>query len=232
MSQKAKLMNTRNYALFDNHQWNRPLHEDKALEHSMKTYGFMPSSPIQCIENGDGKLKVIRGHHRLHYAQRLGLDVYYIVDDTCDRIFDLESGKQHWSTVDFCEAYKRAGSPDYATLLEFKAVHHLPIAVAAALVSGSSAGSGAPCQQAKNGTFRVGDMTHASRVVYVTDKLREMGFPFVVYHTFLSAISMCVRVPEFNSDTLIHRIQMNPGDFKKIGTCSDYLDLLETKYIS
>ncbi|MCR4331556.1 MAG: hypothetical protein NUV34_02445, partial [Sulfuricaulis sp.] len=90
MREKPKLQCTHKYDLFEMHELNRPLHDDPRLLASMQKTGFMPSSPIQCVRNGNGTLKVVRGHHRLTYAKRLGLPVWFVVDDTKTDLFDLE----------------------------------------------------------------------------------------------------------------------------------------------
>jgi ParB-like chromosome segregation protein Spo0J len=85
-----KLQTTKDYDLFDLNEFNRPLHKDRSLENSMKEYGFMPSSPLQVAKNPNGKLKIIKGHHRFSIARKLGLNIWYVVDGSCTDIFYLE----------------------------------------------------------------------------------------------------------------------------------------------
>lgn len=93
---KPQLKVTKDYALFKAHELNRPLSEKPILLESMKAHGFMPSSPLQVEKDRDGRLKVIRGHHRLMYAKRLGLPVWYVIDDSNTDIFDLEGAPSTW----------------------------------------------------------------------------------------------------------------------------------------
>ncbi len=131
---KPKLEKTYNYDLFEPHEFSRPLHEDKVLLGSMQKYGFLPSCPIHCVQSDNGKLKVIRGQHRLHYARRLGLPVYYVIDDSNPDIFYLEAVRQKWSLTDFAEARANAGDKNYIKLLAFKKKHGLPLGAAARLL--------------------------------------------------------------------------------------------------
>lgn len=173
-----KLEVTRDYNLFELHEFNRPLHRDRILEESMSKHGFMPSSPIQCVRLPNGKLKIIKGHHRYDTAKRLGEQIWYIIDDTNTDIFELEGGKTGWSIIDFVHARAHAGDENCIKLIDFSKNHHIPLGAAAALVGGESAGSGNKVRQIKSGRFRMGDLTHAYQVVRVTDRFKELNIPF------------------------------------------------------
>jgi len=227
----AKLECTTNYDLFEMHEFNRPLHDDPVLLESMKTHGFMPSSPIQCVRNGKGKLRVIRGHHRLHYAKRLKLPVYYVVDETNNDIFDLEgSTTQRWTVKDFAIARSKAGNIDCSKVLEFQKKHGINLGAAASLVGGESAGSGNKTKQIKAGTFKITDMKYANAVVDVTDFCRECGIAFATSSAFVKAVSKVLRIPEFNVNLFLHRIKTNPALIRKCSQSEAYLDEIEAIY--
>lgn len=114
MRTKPELKCTRDYSLFALHEFNRPLHDDPVLFASMKEHGWMPSSPAQVVPNGDGKLKVVRGHHRLDIAKRLKLAVWYVIDETIADPWELEgSCRSAWSGEDFAIARAAAGNPRF-----------------------------------------------------------------------------------------------------------------------
>jgi len=226
-----KLECTTNYNLFEMHEFNRPLHEDHILLESMKTHGFMPSSPIQCKHNGSGTLKVIRGHHRLHYAKRLKLPVYYVIDETNCDMFDLEGATtQQWNGMDFAAARTKAGDKDCAALLDFQKKHDLTLGAAASLVGGESAGSQNKIRHVKTGTFKVGDMKHANAVVAITDLCREVGIYFATSTAFVNALSLALRIPEFDAGLFCHRIRLYAANLRKRGRADEYLDEIEALY--
>lgn len=66
---------TADWDMFDEHETNRELRIPSSLVKSMKTDGYWPSHPIQCIRNGHGKLKIISGNTRFNCAKRLGLGI-------------------------------------------------------------------------------------------------------------------------------------------------------------
>jgi len=94
---KSVIYSTTDYAMFELNPIRRELHTDRKLLASMKKYGFLPPCFIHVYraEKGSRKLRVVSGHHRLAYAQQLGLPVYFMIDDTCTDVLFLES-MQHY----------------------------------------------------------------------------------------------------------------------------------------
>lgn len=226
-----KLQNTKDYSIFQPHEFNRPLKEKPELLKSMTEHGFMPSSPLQCVHNGNGKLKVVRGHHRLHYAKQLGLPVWYVIDETVTDIFGLEGGTgQTWTPGEFAEARVNAGDKDCTFLMNFRKKHNLTLGAASSLVGGECAGSHNKARAIKDGSFRVGDMTHANQVVDITDHCREKGIAFATSTAFVSAISMVLHVPEFDAQAFKHRVSLYPSRMGKRGTVDEYLAEIEAAY--
>ena len=228
---KPRLESTRDYEMFDVHEFNRPLHEDRVLLESMQKNGFMPSSPIHCIQNGNNKLKVIRGHHRLYYAKRLNLPVWYVIDDTTIDIFALEAGRQQWNVSDFAQARANSGDEDVAKLLAFQKKHGLRLGSAASLLGGESAKSNNKIKSIKTGHFRIADnVKHAFAVVGITDACREVSIKFATSSAFVGAVSLALRVPEFEAKYFIHRIRLYPRKLEKRGTVYEYLEEIDAFY--
>ena len=231
MGSRPTLQHTDRYDLFEMHDLNRNLHEKPELLASMKAHGFMPSCPIHCQRNGEGKLKVIRGHHRLDYAKRLSLRVYYIVDETDCDIFELEGVRRtSWSGEDWANARSKAGDVNCRKLLAFQRAHGLPLNAAASLVGGESAPSNNKVKLIKTGAFRVGDMTHANEVVSITDMCRDIGIPFATTAGFVGALSMVLRIPEIDLDTLRHRMELHGTKMARRARLDEYLAELESLY--
>ena len=232
MHEKPKLQVTRNYDLFEMHPLNREFHERPILSESMKQHGFMPSSPIHCISNGKGKLRVIRGHHRLDYAKKYKLPVWYVIDSSNTNIYDLE-GDSHsrWSLEDFMKSRARSGDEACMEIVAFQEKHLLTLGSAIGLLGGETAGSTNSFSKVKKGTFKVAaDLTHARAVVNITDHLLGCGLKFATQTSFVNAVSMILRVPEFDAALLKHRISKTPGLIEKRTDTRDYLDMIEAAY--
>lgn len=231
-NRNTKLPQTTNYDLFEMHPLNRPLQKTRArLTESMLKYGFPPSCAIHVKHNGGEKLLVVRGHHRLEIAKKLGLPVYYIIDDTPFDIFELEGDSaQKWSVTDFLVARSRNGDKECQKLLSFIRKHKIPTGAAASLVGGETAGSGNNTSKVKRGTFRVRGMERANKVVSVTDYCSEAGFSFAVSSAFVSAVSACLHVAEFDYDLFMEKLHKHGHRIKKRGTRNEYLEEIETIY--
>jgi hypothetical protein len=231
MREKTKLQVTKDYGIFEMHPMNRDLHEKPILLASMKANGFMPSSPIQCIRNGSGKLKVIRGHHRLDYARRLGLPVWYVIDASSVDIYDLEGdASSRWSLKDFMDSRAKAGDKDCAAVKAFQRKHQLTIGSAISLVGGAVDSTTASVA-VKRGLFRAApDSKFADSVVDIVDFFRESGVRFATSSAFVKAVGMLVRVPQFKPEVLTHRIKLWPAGIQKRSTVDQYLEELEALY--
>ncbi len=231
MRTKPELKCTKDYSLFELHELNRPLHEDPVLFASMKKHGFLPSCAIQVATNGNGKLKVIRGHHRLDTAKRLGLLVWYIVDNAATDLYEHEGCRTAWTKADFAVSRAAAGDKDIQAILDFQRKHGLTLGAAASLLGGESAGSSNKVQTIASGTFRLAkDLSHAKRVVDVTDRCRTLGVEFATATAFVSAISMLLYIPEFDPAVFIHRVTLNKAKLNRRSTATDFLDEIEALY--
>jgi len=225
------VLETKNYGMFEMHHCNRPLHKNDPVEASMRRVGFMPSSPLQCIRNGNGKLKIIRGHHRFSIAKKLGIPVKYMVDESNTDIFELEgSSTGAWNSPDFAFARAQDGDKDMQFLLKFKDEHGLTLGSAASLVLGQSAGSGNALRVIKSGRFKIGAMEHADAVVAITDTLREQGCEFATSAGLVAAVSAALRIPEIEYGKLMHMAKTRSYILSKRGTYKEYLQEVDGLY--
>lgn len=229
---KPKLTYTKDLSIFQMHELNRDLSDKPALEESLKTHGFMPSSPIQCVRGSGGKLKIVRGHHRFHYAKRLGLGVWYVIDPTVTDIFELEGdASSRWSITDFVRARAKAKDINCIKVLEYQKRHGVTLGAAISLMKGEAAGSNNGLSMLKRGTFRVTDDTqHAELVGMLVDFCREHGASFAGQSAFVSAISKVCMVPEFEPMTFMQRVQKMPSLLCKRSTLDAYLSVIEDAY--
>ena len=234
--EKPKLYHTKDLSIFEMHELNRDLSDHSALEESMRKHGFMPSSPIQCVRNGRGKLKVIRGHHRLHYAKAIGLPVWYVVDPTVTDIFELEGDSgSRWNIKDFLHARAKAkgqpGNEDCARVIAFQKEHQINQGVAICLMAGDGAGSTNAYEKVKRGTFRVSrNLTHAMLVAELVDFCRAAGAACAGTSGFVKALSSVARVPQFEPDLFKRRVKKMPSLLARQATSKSYMEIIEEVY--
>lgn len=170
----------------------------------------------------------------MHYAKRLKLPVWYIVDESNCDIFDLEAcSLQRWSARDFAVARAKGGNKHCAKLLKFSKDHKLGITIAASLVMGHTSmnpGGKCPLTSVKDGTFEAGDMGFAYRVAAITDICVEAGIRHATSSRLVSAFMLALLIPGFDERRLSDKITKNPALLRKRGAVSEYLEEVETVY--
>lgn len=233
MNDQVLLKCTDDYSLFIGHELNRPMVEKPRLEASMKKHGFLPSCPIHCIPTDNGKLKVVRGHHRLYYAKKLNISVYYIVDTKNVDIYDLEGDSTcRWSIYDF--AYSRAmnGCEHCKFLLKYQQMNDIPFMAAASLVLGESAGSNNATKRLREGTFRVGNLAHANDVVSLLNSCTAIpSNNFYRSASFINALSLIARIPELDLGRMKEKLsKYSTSLLVKRARAEDYVKDLENVY--
>lgn len=229
--EKPKLQYAKDLSIFQVHELNRDIAEKPALLESMEKHKFMPSSPIQCVREG-GKLKVIRGHHRLHYAKRLGLGVWYVIDPSNTNLYDLEGdSSSRWTLSDFVHSRAKSGDENCQMVLDYKRRHGIGLGPAVSLMGGESAGSMNLISRIKRGTYRVAkDLSHASLVGELVDYCRASGFSYAGETSFVNALSSICRIPEFEPSVLKQRVSKMPSLLTKHSTVKGYLVIIEEVY--
>lgn len=225
-----KLQSTKNYAQFELSEFNRDVVKTDGLRASMKRHGYIPAYPIHCYRNGTGKLKIKAGHHRFEVAKSLELPVWFVVCDDDSSIPELERGTTHWKFGDYLTSYLRAGVEDYATIVEFSQRTGISPTQAASLLANESASSGNQNSFVKSGSYHVKDTTHAELVGRIILGCRKLNISFATVRNFVGAVSAVARLPQFDMDVFLHRIEVNPGLMVKQATMAQYLDMIEIVY--
>jgi hypothetical protein len=223
---------TDDYAIFETSPRNRTLHDDPVLVASLQKYGFWPYSPVIVKRNGE-KFRIIAGHNRFAAARNLRIPIWYLeIPDGAPvpDVLYMEGTRAKWSPEDFGRS-RAPDYPDIAKVFSFAKKHGLTFSVAASLLGGEGAGSGNHLKRIKEGTFAIAeDQSHTKAVVAITDFAHEQGIPFAGSRAFASAVSMAIRVKEFDSAMFMHRIKVRPAQMMKRSTTAEYLTEMEALY--
>ena len=225
-----KLEKTRDYSRFLIHNFNRDVKRTKLLEESMGEHGFDPGFPIRCVRNSGKKLRITAGHHRFHVARKMGKEIYYIVSDREIDFFDAERPVRSWDLCDWTTARMREGNKAAEYVLDYHETTGIPLATALALVGGQTDSGGPVAGAMKDGTFRVGDQTHADKVADIVGYLGDLGVPFVTNSRFVSALSQCLRAPCFKMEVFLRKAKAHLGCFERCRNVEGYMDLIESVY--
>jgi hypothetical protein len=235
-----KLSSTRNYDLFEQHPMNREFREKVQLRESMLTHGFLPSCAITCMRLRGGKLLIVSGHHRFKYAKELGLPVWYIVDDTIPEAAVLQylrerDGTTAWSVTDFVQSQINANNQDYVRFESWRKENGLSVTVASMILSGSVNYGGA---YSSNDILKRGSFTMPATIPSLSAKvldliqfLRAEKWPYAAATTFVAALMLSCRVPEFDPSVFKARIRKHGIErLPHLNTTRGYLAAIQDVY--
>ena len=189
----SNILKTRDYNIFELHEFNRDVRKMANLEASMRRHGFISAYPLHVVRNGK-KLKVKAGHHRLTVAKKLGIPVKYVVCDDVASIHELEAATAHWSILDWLTSYCRAGLADYLEVQKYCTETGINISCAISMLGGNSAGSGNFNKAFKAGTFKIKTTEHANTVADIVRAIRAHSPGISGNNLVTIAISKIVQV--------------------------------------
>jgi hypothetical protein len=220
---------TRDYDMFVFNEMNRPLHWDKELERSMRTYGFLPSCPISVIDTKDGKYKIKCGHNRFAMAKKLGLKIYYVVDETDISITYLEgeAGKNiRWRPSDWVAMWAQQGKHDYLLVREYATRNGVNESLMMFLYNGGAVST----RKIMQGNFKIVDAAFAYRVLDVADKMQTYGVTFAKSNYFIRAMSYVLRIEDFDESRLLAKVKSTPKYMQNRTDIKGFFEEIEGVY--
>jgi len=206
---------TRDYDMFVSDKENRILKENehKRLQLSMERYGFLKCFPIVVKpKNKKGKHVVKEGQHRLHYAEHLGLEVWYIEEEKDFDIAVINCTAVIWKTKDYAEKFAKNGYREYVEAVAFSEKYRLNISIACAMLAGYVSFSNIR-KEFYDGAFVVKDRGWAEEVAELFSSIREIS-PFLKGERPLKACMCVCRVDGFDSERLIRGISSKRNDLR------------------
>ena len=227
----AKIVETKNYDLFELHPFNRTVKKIDRLAQSMEIHGWLDAYPMHCVRNGNGKLKIKAGHHRFDAARSINLPVKYVICDDKSTIHELERSTTHWSMRDYLESFGKLGDMNYLKLQEYSRKYRIPLNVSLTLLSGNAANfSGWHSDKFKQGDFKVGNPSHAESVGEMVLFCDELGVEFCRNSRFVTALSKVMLVDGIDHDELKKKIKNHIYLVKKQPDVVGYIRMLEEVY--
>ena len=227
----AQVQETSNYEKFELLDFNRDVGKTKQLELSMKKFGFRTCEPLDVMRNGNGKLKIRQGHHRLFVARKLGIPVKYVISDDDISIYEIERTRNRWSIMDYLISWCRKGNPHYLAVKEYIEKTGISLSHAISMLGGHSAGSGNFLEVFKIGEYRIKDnRTHADIVASLVVFAKNQNIPFYNGSLLVQAFSKCVWLEEFNVSQMKQKMKVYAGMFEKKANLEKHLELVEDIY--
>ena len=225
-----KIQETNNYSKFLINDFNRDVVNTKVLETSMEKYGWIDAYPMHVVEEC-GNYVIKAGHHRFEVAKKLGISVKYIVcENDFITITELEGSTTQWSLKDYMISYARMFISDYEHLKRYYEKTTFPLSVCISLCAGESARSGNYIDKFKNGTYKLGDQSHADQLWDIARFLRGLGLKLSSNSQFIKAMSKCIRVESFDVDLFKKRSKTHLLTYENQPNIEKYIEMIEHIY--
>lgn len=221
---------TKDYGVFELHEFNRDVEQITRLEESMKLYGWIDAYPMYVVRNGDKKLKVKDGHHRLEVAKKLGIPAKFVVCQDSISIHELQKTTRPWSPSDYLTSYVRYGLPEYIAVKEYVDETGIPLGLAISLLAGESAGSANRMLSFKDGKYKLGNQLHADQVKAIVLHMKKCGIDFSTNSFFIQALSKALWVEGFSVSRFKDKISAHSAYFERQPNVQAYLDAIEAIY--
>jgi hypothetical protein len=223
-----KILETNNYGLFYLSPFNRDVKRTQELEFSMKNYGFLDNYPIYVVRRGT-KFEIKDGHHRFETAKKLRLPIKYVEGPDLP-MHVIVKGVRFWDMQDWHTSYGRTGISAYNVVDQYHKETGIHLSACISMLAGDSAGSGNHNKAYKNGTYRLGDPTHANIVGDIIMFCHKIGVPFATNNHFVTALSKLVWADGFDPEKMKKQIKKFKHLMPKQGSKQAYLDLLDTVF--
>ena len=231
MEKRMIVRKTMNYDLFNLIYDNREIKMSgrSDLRESMRRQGFIPSLHAIVREGENGKYDVLDGQHRIAIAKKLGLPVYYVVEDLDINVAEINSTSVRWSLSDYLHRYLHHDPHgDYAEVQRYVEQFGLTIGQAAFLLAGKRS-FGKVSHDFKSGYYQVKDNKTAWKAACLFCVIRNLS-DNVISGSFLTACYAVTRIDWFDPHHFVKNAEHKFLELKSYRKVEDYLRMMETIY--
>lgn len=226
---KTSIQSTTDYDIFTSFTSNREIDEKHVaqLVKSIESRNLLHINPILV----DNQMRIIDGQHRLEAARILKVAIYYIVSDSVDRldISKLNSNQKNWSTIDYITFYTVEGNTEFLKLSKF--INTYPEITISAVITIISGRFTRNTSNIKNGVLDVENINFGHQVAQALIVLnRKYQHLFIYDSRFPVALAKAMKHDNFNLDTFIKRIDLNPRAFVRCTTTKESGKMIEEIY--
>jgi len=195
---------------------------------SLKKYGWLKSKPLSAWRNGDKRLIVKDGQHRLLIAEDLGIPVPWVEEEVDYSTAEINNAGKNWVPRNWAEVFAEQGKTAYREGLEFVQAYDLPVGVGFALLGGTSSYSNVEVAF-KKGTFKIKDRVWAETVASLRNQMIALS-PSLKKSAFTEACMALCRVKEFDPARLVQNARRCRERLVSFSTRDAYLTMLEDVY--
>lgn len=234
---KVKVFQSDDYKLFRMVEGNRKINEIKVariIKEIESGNDVLNESPILVAENKN-HLEIKDGQHRFVVAQKLGRPVHYILKKEAMSIYNVarvNSNTEKWKSVDFINAYSKAGDENYIKLGKFYKKYGIAIGTCLSLlthgVQKSDGSDESLTQQFQEGRFVIKKWSEAVQLAEICKNFEQ--FPGWNGRGFVLAISKIVQAGLCEMDKLVAKFNKDPRKLMPQPNAKGYLNNLQIIY--
>jgi len=235
MKEVKKVYMTYDYSMFKSMRGNRPL--DKLLV--MKLKKSFKKQYLFTIILVNEYYEIIDGQHRFEAAKSLGLPLYFTIQEgyKVKEVQMLNTNTKNWGKMQYLHSYCELGNPEYLKFRNFmRRYPKFGIAVSEAILTGLS--NGKYKREAGHGvrlpTFADGELEipNEGRSYDIAEKIMQIqpfydGFNRI---TFVRAMMRLFNNPNYDHNTFIKKLKIQPTALRHCQSVDQYLLLIEDIY--
>jgi hypothetical protein len=234
---------TKDYEIFKKHESNRELVPAnlKRLTFSISTRNLLGMRPILV----NGKMEVIDGQHRLEIAKKLGLEIYYEMQEqlVTKDMYLLNENQSKWKFDDYIHYYCNEGNVNYIKFKYFTEENNLSAFQALILLQeavvkenmGSAVGvnfkAGKFIFPAEEKITRKKELLQKANEVL--DRIGELVVEkgkFLANPRFKRAIIFFIGLPDVDCDVFIGKLHYKVGILRPQSSWHDYVNMFCSIY--
>jgi len=235
MKEVKKVYMTYDYSMFKSMRGNRPL--DKLLV--MKLKKSFKKQYLFTIILVNEYYEIIDGQHRFEAAKSLGLPLYFTIQEgyKVKEVQMLNTNTKNWGKMQYLHSYCELGNPEYLKFRNFmRRYPKFGIAVSEAILTGLSNGK----YKREDGhgvrlpTFADGELEipNEGRSYDIAEKIMQIqpfydGFNRI---TFVRAMMRLFNNPNYDHNTFIKKLKIQPTALRHCQSVDQYLLLIEDIY--
>lgn len=224
------IASTYDYGIFKLLCENRNVGKLVPLRRSMAKKNMMSAFPLIVNE----EMQVLDGQHRLAVAKELGLQVFYVVDDSIE-LKDVPmaaAAVSKWTNRDYCTHYAKKGVNPYIELLSIlKEYPEITLGTLSTAFSFSQAGGVRHGQGSfRDGTWKGASIPYIKKSLSICRCLSPVIKKEAWRRCFVGAIGRLTRWEDFDEGRLIKKISNYPTEVVPCIDIRKTLEMLQAIY--
>lgn len=232
----SEILKTTDYSIFKKCEVNRELDHanlNRVLA-SIRARNMLNLRPILVNKN----MEIIDGQHRLEVARKLGVEIYYQIDQEASEedIIMLNANQARWQLADYINFYAKKGKESYVRFQNFCKKNNVTFDLARKLMGKDG---GESSVKIKSGTFLFSqeseeavllDLFQIEKVMAVIRRCTIKKEKFLDSPKFKHSLAVFMKKEGVDFDTMMRKIEMNVDALHMCPNTPLYMEMFKRIY--